>query len=614
MADQRINVLMVEDSEDDTRLLLKELRRAGYDVTHERVETKEAMLQALARQPWDLILADYTLPQFSGLKALQVFRESGLDIPFILVSGTVSEQAAIDIMRAGAHDFIIKDKLGRLVPAIQRELQEAKIREEKSRAVEALRESEELYRSLVDASPDAILVTDEHIEVILVNQQTLSLLGAHDAAEVIGASAYELILPEERERAVIDVQRMRELGEISRNVEYCLLRRDGLRVPIESSSSPIRGVNGKPSGFIVILRDITERKQARQALEREQAFLSSAIELLPFPIIFSTLEGEVIRANQASYQFLGDADMQGRQHRQLLEPTSRAPIPKDRWPMARAARGEVVSTVEAILMLADGREVPVLAHAAPVYVDDRLTATVVAFQDITALKAVDKAKNDFLAVLSHELRTPLTSILGWAEEAEITPEIVPEALAVIRKNAEIQRRMLENLLEVSRMIHGQLRLECVPSDLWGLAETTVQHWQTLAEERRITLVFDPPASPLPIEADRKRLQAVLANLLDNAMRYTPPGGTIHLTGKRLEHAAMLTIQDSGQGIAAEDLPHIFTLFRGIGSAEGRGGLGLGLALAKCIIELHGGRITAASPEIGHGSTFTIVVPLLSEGP
>jgi len=151
-----LRVLIVEDSEDDAELSLRELRRGGYDPAFERVESAVAMRAALEAGGWDLVVSDYHLPQFSAPDALAVLKQSGLDVPFIVVSGFIGEEAAVEILLAGAHDFIVKTKLARLLPAIQRELREAADRRERRRVAAALRESEAHYRAMLEALPDTM--------------------------------------------------------------------------------------------------------------------------------------------------------------------------------------------------------------------------------------------------------------------------------------------------------------------------------------------------------------------------------------------------------------------------------------------------------------------------
>ena len=477
-----IRILFVEDSVDDMLIVLELLREGGFTPQYARVETAEAMQEALRAGTWDIVLADHALPHFSGPAAIEVLRASGRDIPCIVVSGTITEQQAIDLMRSGACDFIFKQQLARLLPAIRRELREAQNRREK--------------------------------------------------------------------------------------------------------------------------------RDAQAALERERAFLSSAIDMLPFPIIFNALDGAVIRANRASYAFFGELTTETWWHRQLLIAQTRQAVPPDQWPMMRAARGEVVPASEGILVLPGNREVDVLAVAAPVSVREEIVATVVAFLDITPIKDVDRAKTRFLNVLSHELRTPLTNILGWAKLAQESPEMAGEALQVIIRNADTQHHMLEVVLELSRWLYGHLDLHYEPLELWSVVREVVDAYAPRAEARRIALASHPPGTPLPVLGDRKRLREVVENLLENALLVTAAGGQISVRGERRGARARVSVRDSGQGIDPAVLPRVFEMFHLAPEVEqAGGGLGLALPLAKALVEAHDGAITAESPGIGRGSTVTIDLPL-----
>ena len=156
-----IRVLIVEDSEEDSLLMLRELKRGGYDPVHDRVETAKAMKAALKKQPWDLILCDYVMPRFSAPGALKTLKESGLDIPFIIVSGSIGEDTAVAAMKAGAHDYMMKNNLKRLVPAVEQELGEAEVRRKLKHSEKALQEAEKRYRQVVENATEIIYTIDE---------------------------------------------------------------------------------------------------------------------------------------------------------------------------------------------------------------------------------------------------------------------------------------------------------------------------------------------------------------------------------------------------------------------------------------------------------------------
>ncbi len=251
-------MLIVEDSEDDAALVLRELRREGYDPRFERVQTAAAMREALLRVQWEIILSDYSMPQFNALQALEVLKASGLDIPFILISGTVGEETAVAAMRAGASDYLLKDNLGRLIPAIERELNEARIRSERRNAEQALAGLQELFRTVIEASPVPIAAVDLEGSVLVWNNAAQRVFG-WSAGEVLGRP-----VPIVTEKAQAGLQALR--GEGITGLEIRGRKRDGTFVDLHLSTSPMRDHQGNIYGVVQILEDITERKRAEDAL------------------------------------------------------------------------------------------------------------------------------------------------------------------------------------------------------------------------------------------------------------------------------------------------------------------------------------------------------------
>lgn len=195
--DQPLRVLIVEDSEDDTHLLLRELRRSGFAVEFERVETAEAMQSALTQKTWDLIMSDYTLPKFDAPRALEVLKASGLDLPFIIISGTIGEDTAVAALKAGAHDFLVKGKFARLGPAIERELREAESRRQRRRADELRAASERRFRALIENALDGVTVLDAMGKVVYVSPSVGRILG-YSQDEAVGRTAVDYVHPADR--------------------------------------------------------------------------------------------------------------------------------------------------------------------------------------------------------------------------------------------------------------------------------------------------------------------------------------------------------------------------------------------------------------------------------
>ncbi len=262
-----LQVLMIEDNEDDALLLLTELRQGGFNVVAERVESGERLKAALASREWDVIVSDFSLPSFSGLKALSIVKESGVDTPFILVSGTIGEEVAVDAMKAGAHDYIMKGKLGRLVPAIRRELLDAEVRRGRKAAEEALRKNEEQFRLITENVEDLIAVLDLEGRRVYNSPSYAKILG--DPVSLLGTDSFGEIHPDDREgvKRVFDETVRSGIGQRS---EYRFLKNDGGIRYIESQGSVIRDSAGKITNVLVVSRDITEKKKLEQQFLRAQ--------------------------------------------------------------------------------------------------------------------------------------------------------------------------------------------------------------------------------------------------------------------------------------------------------------------------------------------------------
>jgi len=231
-------------------------------------------------------------------------------------------------------------------------------------------------------------------------------------------------------------------------------------------------------------------------------------------------------------------------------------------------------------------------------------------------EAANRLKDEFLAVVSHELRTPLSAILGWARllgGGQLDPARTTHAIHTIERNAKALARIIDDLLDISRIIDGNVRIEPHAVDLVAVIQGALDEVRLAADARALHLTFTLPAAPDPIAGDALRLQQVVANLLSNAVKFTPSGGYVEVRLTTRDSEAEIRVTDTGQGIAAEFLPRIFDRFaQADGSSTRRqGGLGLGLSIVKALVERHGGTVRAESPGLGRGATFTVRLPVLS---
>jgi len=228
----------------------------------------------------------------------------------------------------------------------------------------------------------------------------------------------------------------------------------------------------------------------------------------------------------------------------------------------------------------------------------------------------NRAKDDFLATLAHELRTPMTGILGWVQMLKIdgvAQEDVDTAIEMIEGSTRVQARLVEDLLDVSRIIAGKLRVDLAPVELRPVVEAVVEMFQARAGERNITIDTRLEERPLSVYGDETRLHQIVWNLLSNAIKFTPEGGRVSVGLQLSGSKAVLRVSDSGQGISPEFLPYVFDRFRQFDNSTVRqqAGLGLGLAIVRHLVTLHGGQAAVASDGIGKGSTFTIMLPVLA---
>jgi PAS domain S-box-containing protein len=320
----------------------------------------------------------------------------------------------------------------------------------------------------------------------------------------------------------------------------------------------------------------------------------------------------------------------------IVNEESRLPVES---PIAKVLReGIVVGLANHTSLIAkDGSEVPIDDSGAPIRDDQgRILGAVLIFRDITAQKESERAqeqllvsehrareqaeqanhlKDEFVATVSHELRAPLNAILGWARllrGGKLDAEASAKAVETIERSAESQARLIEDLLDISRIITGKLQMEIRTIDSTAAARAALEIVTPAAEAKGVQLISDLDPDTSFISGDADRLQQIIWNLLSNAIKFTPRGGLVNVRLMRDQSHVVITIRDTGQGIEPEFLPHVFDRFRQADSSSVRkhGGLGLGLAIVRQLVELHGGTITAHSDGIGHGAAFTIRLPIM----
>ncbi|HEX8773230.1 MAG TPA: hybrid sensor histidine kinase/response regulator [Pyrinomonadaceae bacterium] len=356
--------------------------------------------------------------------------------------------------------------------------------------------------------------------------------------------------------------------------------------------------------------------------------MDDLLNTAPCGFVSFTDDGKVVEINATLLELLGyeRSELEGKHVEAFLPAASRIFYQTHFFPLLRL-HGKVEEIYLSLRSKA-GEDTPVLVNA----VRRERGGTIVndcvlipmrqrnQYEDeiLHAKRAAEEAtlaKDEFLAVVSHELRTPLTAILGWArmlKAGELDETSSLRAMDIIERNAESQTQLIEDLLDFSRIISGKLRLDVRRVELVSIIEAAIDVMRPAADARgiRLQVVLDPRAGP--VSGDPERLQQVLWNLLSNAIKFTPKGGRVQVRLARINSSVEITVSDTGQGISAEFLPYVFERFRQADHTTTRrfGGLGLGMAITKHILELHGGTIRAESPGEGQGATFILRLPVM----
>ncbi|MDQ3604488.1 MAG: PAS domain S-box protein, partial [Actinomycetota bacterium] len=312
-----LRVLLVEDSENDAMLLLRELRRGGYKPLSQRVYTPEDMAEALSAadagdEPFQVVISDYYMPRFSAPDALGLLRELGYDVPFIVVSGKIGEDAAVEIMKAGANDYLTKENMSRLCPAIGRELREAEVRRERERAEKALGRSEDRFRRLVEQIP-AVTYVQEPIDsdtpkaITYMSPQYEAMLGYPAETEILDEEHWLRVLhPDDRERVLAEEQRTDETGEPYR-IEYRLIARGGRVVWVRDEATLVKDEDGNSLYWLGVQYDITEQKRTEEEFRKSEERFRATFEQAAVGIVQVGLDGEWLRFNDKFCDIVGYA-------------------------------------------------------------------------------------------------------------------------------------------------------------------------------------------------------------------------------------------------------------------------------------------------------------------
>lgn len=624
--------ILLADDNADMRDYVKRLLSQQYQV--EAVGDGLAALSAAQRLVPDLILTDVMMPGLDGFGLLQALRNQPQtkNVPIILLSARAGEEARVEGLEAGADDYLIKPFSAReLLARVEAALKLARLRDEAMQREQELRLEAEVAKAHLETVlagiKDQFYVLDREWRYSFVNDRVTVVVGK-SKEELLGKVIWELY-PD-----VID-------SEFYTQVHHAFAQQQVMRFEyyypawrrwFENRIYPFA------DGVSVFVTDISEQKQAELALrESEQRFRNMA-DNAPVMVWVTDPTGCCTYLSQSWYNFTGQTEETGlglgwldavhpedfesaknaflaaNQHHEAfqIEYRLRRKDSEYRWVIDAATPwlswdGEFLGYIGSVIDITERK-------AAETERDRLLTLEQAARAE--AEKA-NRIKDEFLAVLSHELRSPLNPILGWSrllQTNKFDPASQQKALATIERNAQLQVQLIDDLLDVSRILRGKLNLNMAAVDLVSVIEAAMETVRLAAAAKNIQINTMLDASLGLVLGDSSRLQQIVWNLLSNAVKFTPERGKINISLDYIDAQAQITVSDTGKGISSSFLPYVFEYFCQADSTTTRkfGGLGLGLAIVRHLVELHGGSVTAESPGEGQGATFTVSLPLLQD--
>jgi PAS domain S-box-containing protein len=652
---QTLKALLVEDDADDADLLAHKIREAGYELEWTRVDTEADFLASL-RTPPDIIFSDFSIPRFGGLRALEVLRSTGLDVPLILVSGTVGEEVAVEAMRYGATDYLLKDRTVRLATAVRRALSDTQLRAEQRRTQEALRNSVQLLRSIVDHTMDCIMVVTPQCVVSEINRPGLQMLEADSLAAVQTKPFVEFIMPPFRQAFQDVLQRV--LAGKSELLEFEVQGIKGRRRWLETQAGPLLDAAARVEALICITRDVTDRKRteaqirgqleelqrwravtlvAETAARKSEALNRGVLDSMLAQIAVLDRNGRIIAVNDAWRRFaaerIGDPESSSGTHvgshyldvwRSSFDVTESAALTV-REGLQSLLQGERSSfTLEYSCRTRDEKRWFLLS-ATPLKTEDGGAA--VSHLDVTERLAMEEqlrqshrldAVGQLTGGVAHDFNNMLTVILGNAEllqealERDVAQrELAQMIVGAANSAAELTKRLLAfarkqalNPMAVdgNRLIADMYPLlrRTLPANLEIELAAESDLWQALV--------------------DPAQLENAVLNLCINARDAMLGGGRLRIETRNVElddgYAAgqvdvksgqyvLIAVTDTGCGIAPDVLRRVFEPFF---TTKDKGkGTGLGLAMVYGFIKQSDGHISIRS-EPGHGTTVRMYLP------
>jgi signal transduction histidine kinase/FixJ family two-component response regulator len=527
-------VLHVEDSEDDAILLRREFTRAGHQIEHRRVDTLAGLRLALAEASWDVVISDHGLPGFGAADALRVVRQNGFDTPFLIVSGMIGEESAVMAMKAGAQDYVGKDDLRRLVPAVERELRDAEVRRRNREAERERQEAAHVSAVLARVGRELIAAIDPRLFAQRLSELTAEVLGAQTSLTLLFRPETDVYVQVAAHGITPDEQAAARL------------------IPIPRSS----------------LRTLLDRFEGRDVLELSE------------PI--SVDGAEVARGNRRLYIAL--------------------------------RRGEDVIALQILERLAPAEPFSSVEHGIASGIAQTATLALERARMVEEVEEANRLKSEFVANMSHELRTPLNIILGYMDlllDSAFGPlsDEQTQVLRQVDRSAQSLHELVCSLLDLERLETGRSPVESREIDPAKFLADLERDVRSRYHKPGVALEWRVEPDLPPVRTDPAKLAVALRKVVDNAFKFTDEG-RVALLARPQRDAVELSVADTGIGIDPASLALVFEPFRQLDGATTRqhGGIGLGLHMARRLVEMLGGSLSAES-EPGRGSTFRIRLPL-----
>ncbi|MCX6268637.1 MAG: response regulator [Bacteroidetes bacterium] len=633
--ENKISILHLEDQLADSVIIKSMISKAFGTFDYYFVDDEDSFIKALEEKKIDVILSDYELPDYSGSDALQLAKERYPHIPFIFVTGKMGEDSAIQSLLNGATDYVLKSKPERLVPAIKRVLYEAELLKNRISSDKALRESEERYRGLLMNLNAGVVVHAPDSSIIMCNPKASELLGLSESQMMgkVDTDPHWKFLREDSTPLKQDNYPVVQVLSSKKSIKDFRL---GVQRPetndivwLTVNGSPVLDKNNEISEVVISFLDITERKQAEDALHQEQNLMEILMDNIPDHLYFKDLESRFIRiskSNNESFHLKNSADAIGKTDFDFFTEEHARAAYLDEQEIIRTGKSLIreeretwadrpdtwASSTKMPLRNAEGNIIGTFGISRDISDRKRFEEEILKAKEIA--EASDRLKTVFMRNISHEIRTPMNGILGFGQlmsDPDISQEEKDEFLVLVNQSSERLNNTITNIMDISLIVSGNQDVLKKNIACGAILDEAYDKFNQSCTQKGLTLSLQKQCinGELNINTDAELLNKILFHLIDNAIKFTKTGSIV-VGCKVVDDYVEFIVKDSGIGISMKDQGHIFNNFIQGDNSNTRyhEGSGLGLSIAKGLTELLGGRIWIDSV-VGEGSSFYFTIPI-----